>query len=103
MKEGQMKKSLIIATIISASTFTLAAQASEQIARENMCFKCHAIDSKKKAPSFQSIARNASTDEIKHTIRKGVSSFFGKEKMPANDSMSDAELKSVATWIKSLS
>jgi cytochrome c len=97
-----MKKQLIT-LFISLSTLAFSAQANEQIARENMCFKCHAIDSKKKAPSFQSIARNASTDEIKHTIRKGVSSFFGKEKMPANDSMSDAELKSVATWIKSLS
>lgn len=97
-----MKKPLI-ALFISLSTLALSAQANEQIARENMCFKCHAIDSKKKAPSFQSIARNSSSEEIKHTIRTGISSFFGKEKMPANDSMTDAELNSVAAWIKSLS
>lgn len=90
-----MSKLIIALTLCCMGT----AFASEQIARDNQCFKCHAIDSKKKAPSFQSIAKNSDADEIAHVIRKGVTSLFGSSKMPANTRMSEAELKSVTQWI----
>jgi cytochrome c len=99
-----MMKTLKLAFCLSLTLLVcFQAQANEQIARNNQCFKCHAIDSKKKAPSFQAIAREYSgsdgAEEIARTIRKGITSIFGVEKMPANSRMSDAELRLLTQWI----
>lgn len=94
-----MKKTIIsLALTLTAIT---AAHANEQIARNNQCFKCHEIDTKKKAPSFKSIAQNSDAAEIKDTIRNGVTSLLGKEKMPAYRNMSDADLNALTRWILS--
>lgn len=96
----------IILTLTATLLFASTAHANEQIARDNQCFKCHAIDTKKKAPSFQSIAQefrgdtNGST-EIERTIRTGITSLFGQEKMPANSRISDGDLKALSQWILS--
>lgn len=86
----------IIALILSCAGSVFA---SEQIARDNQCFKCHAIDASKKAPSFKSIAKNEVASDIEQVVRKGIKSLFGTQKMPANTAMSDADLKSLTQWI----
>jgi cytochrome c len=100
-----MKKiTLILAAALLLPQLSQMTQANEQIARDNQCFKCHSIDVRKKAPSFQAIAREFGSDkngiqEVSTVIRKGVKSLFGAEKMPANTRMSDADLQALATWI----
>lgn len=96
----------IILTLTATLLFASTAHANEQIARDNQCFKCHAIDTKKKAPSFQSIAQEFRGDtngsaEIERTIRTGITSLFGQEKMPANTRISDGDLKALSQWILS--
>jgi cytochrome c len=96
----------IILTLTATLLFASTVHANEQIARDNQCFKCHAIDTKKKAPSFQSIAQEFRGDtkgsaEIERTIRKGITSLFGQEKMPANTRISDGDLKALSQWILS--
>ncbi|MGL4766906.1 MAG: c-type cytochrome [Formosimonas sp.] len=91
--------SKLLLTLLALGTLSQTALANEQIARDNQCFKCHAIDSKKKAPSFQYLAKNSNAAEIRDVVRNGITTFWGKEKMPANKTISDADLKALTQWI----
>lgn len=90
---------LLAITVLGSCLISGTAVASEQIARDQQCFKCHAIDSKKKAPSFRTIAQRSDAAEIKDVVRNGITSLFGQEKMPANRRISESDLNALAQWI----
>jgi len=90
---------LLAIALLTSSLNSGTALASEQIARDQQCFKCHAIDSKKKAPSFRTIAQGSDAAEIKNVVRKGITSLFGQEKMPANRRISESDLNALTQWI----
>lgn len=45
-----------VATIFASSAWAVDAEAAKDLAQENDCFKCHALDKTKKAPSYKKIA-----------------------------------------------
>jgi cytochrome c len=87
------------AVLISAPAF-----ASKELAQKNACLACHAVDKKLVGPAFQEIAKkyvgqkDAEAMLIK-SIKAGGSGKWGPIPMPAQAALSDADAKSLATWV----
>ena len=64
------------------------------------CTACHAIDHKVVGPSFQDVAKKhaGKVDYLAAKIKSGGSGVWGPIPMPAQ-SLSDAEAKTIATWL----
>jgi len=78
----------------------------EQIARKNSCLSCHGIKKAKIAPSFITIAKNSTKQEIRKTLlngSKGKYKGFEKSYMPPlGKTINDNELNIIIQWIISL-
>lgn len=99
---------LVIIGLISSSLFSKSAQ---EIVTQNGCMECHNINGMKYAPPFSMILRmnegwfGLSENNIKDSIRNGSQgkySMFSNTKMPAFKNLSDEELDTLLTWLKSL-
>lgn len=86
------------------------AEAAEELARRNECFKCHAIDKKKKGPAYTRIAAKlkAKPDGVETVIQHITSGppielEDGKhENHRIIDTKDPNELGNLARWILSL-
>ena len=96
--------------LISSSAFTFDAATAEAMARQNGCFKCHAIDKKKEGPTYREIAAkykgkpDAEKRLITH-ITSGEKAKFpdGHEEEHKIIKTKDTnEIKNVVQWILSL-
>ncbi|MCM0043700.1 MAG: c-type cytochrome [Burkholderiaceae bacterium] len=101
-----MKRILVAAAAIAALGSN-AAFASEQLAKENNCLACHAVDQKLVGPGFKEIAAKYKGDKsaegkLVTKIQKGGSGAWGAIPMPANPQVDDNEAKSLVKWILSL-
>jgi cytochrome c len=52
-----------IALLLSAPASAVDAAAAQALARQNNCFKCHAIDKKKDAPAWKDVAAKLKGDK----------------------------------------
>jgi cytochrome c len=89
------------------------ADAARALARDNNCFKCHAINKDKDGPAWHSVAEKYkgkadAVDHIIHHLTSGEKAKFpdGHEEEhkivktePANDA---AQIKNLAEWLLSL-
>lgn len=88
-----------VAVMVSAPVF-----ASQELAQKNACLACHAMDKKLVGPSYQSIAAkyagqtNAQT-LLAESIKKGGSGKWGPIPMPAQAALSEADAKTLASWV----
>ena len=109
---------LAVATIAAGLAFSLTASAvdvdaAKELARQNNCFKCHAVNKDKDGPAYQKVAEkykgkdNAEARLIEH-ITSGEKAKFpdGHEEAhkivktsPPNDA---AQIKNLVDWILSL-
>ena len=102
-------KRIISTMAVSLGLITLSPLAyadGYQIAKANDCFKCHDVSKDKKGPSFQYISnayrgRSDAAGRIQNPIRNGITYYYFWEKMPANHTMSDADLQELTRWILS--
>ena len=87
------------------------AEAAKTLAKDNDCFKCHAVDKTKKGPSYQKIAKKYKGKEaegeakmIKHmTTGPKVKLEDGTEEdHKIIDTKDQAEIKNLVHWILSL-
>jgi len=90
---------LACVALVSAPAF-----ASKELAQKNACMGCHAVDKKLVGPSFQDVAKKYAghkdaVAEVSGNIRKGGSGKWGPIPMPAQAALSDADTKSLATWV----
>lgn len=74
------------------------------IARENACMGCHAVDRKLVGPSFQQIAAKykggaQGQARLETKVRDGGSGVWGVLPMPSHRSMNGADIKTVVGWI----
>lgn len=111
-----LKSPALIAAIIAFSVATSApaapnfdAEAAEALAKKGRCFKCHAIEKRKKAPSYKEIAAKhrgkpgAEEFLYKHiTGEATVSTDDGDEKHAPPPVDNKAELDNLVRWILSL-
>lgn len=87
--------------LVSAS---LPARANLELAQKNACTACHAVDKKVVGPAYQDVAKKYAGQKdaltlVSESIRKGGSGKWGPVPMPAQPALSDADVKTLATWV----
>ncbi len=92
---------------LSSVVLSLPASASPQLAQSKNCAACHQMDARAIGPSYKQIAQKytASPDTVAMLatkIVKGGQGVWGPVPMPANGQISEAEARTLATWILSL-
>lgn len=98
----QLGKWLVAATL--AAGVCQQALASPELARARNCMSCHGVANKIVGPSFRDIAKRyqgnkESEPMLAERIRKGGAGHWGVVAMPANAQVSEAEAKTLVTWI----
>ena len=74
------------------------------LARSKNCMSCHAVERKVLGPAFKDVAARykgqaGAADMLAAKIRKGGAGVWGPVPMPANNQVSEAEAKALATWV----
>ncbi len=74
------------------------------VMQANGCTSCHAVNEKVVGPSFQSVAQKYAGDKdaaaaLMQSIQNGSRGKWGRVPMPPHASLSQAELKEIATWV----
>ncbi len=102
-----------VVALSSAACAAVDADAAKQLARQNNCFKCHAIDKEKDGPAWHKVAEKLkgkpdAEEKLLHHITSGEKAKFpdGHEEehkiaktSPPHDM---AQLKNLVDWILSL-
>ena len=97
-----MKHVFVMAAAAAAMVVASPAMANLALAQKNACMACHAVDKKMVGPSYQDVAKKyagKSADELAKSIKAGGSGKWGAVPMPAQAALSDADAKTLATWI----
>jgi len=93
-----------VALLAAGST---AAQAGEDLARQNNCLACHQIQSKRVGPAFAAVAerfagQEGAADYLAQAIRNGGRGRWGAIPMPAQPQVDEQEARELAQWILGL-
>ncbi|MGF6730661.1 cytochrome c [Paraburkholderia youngii] len=91
-------------TITSGACAAEAALRGQQVAAANACMGCHAVDRKLVGPSFQQVAAKYKGDaqapaKLARKVKDGGAGVWGMIPMPAHQSMSDADIRTVVDWV----
>lgn len=83
------------------------ADAGEDLLKKFGCTACHAIDKKLVGPAYVEVAAKYKGDagapaKLMEKVRKGGSGVWGQVPMPPNPQVSDADLKTMVTYILAL-
>jgi len=83
---------------------SLPALANLELATKSACTACHAPDRKILGPSYADVAKKYAGQKdavavLAESIRKGGAGKWGPVPMPAQPALSDADLKTLATWV----
>jgi cytochrome c len=78
--------------------------ANLELATKNACTACHAPDRKLVGPSYADVAKKYAGQKdavaaLSESIRKGGSGKWGPVPMPPQPGLSEADLKTLATWV----
>ncbi|HEX7933719.1 MAG TPA: c-type cytochrome [Paraburkholderia sp.] len=92
------------AGLISSTARAADAPRGQRIANANACMGCHAVDRKLVGPSFQQIAARYKGDaqalaKLTRKVKGGGSGVWGMIPMPAHQSMSNADIRTVVDWV----
>ena len=96
-------KRFVVAFSLSAAV-VMPALANKDLATKSACMACHAVDKKVLGPAYQDVAKKyaGQKDAVAHlvqSIKAGGSGKWGAIPMPAQAALSDADAKTLATWI----
>jgi cytochrome c len=94
----------VAALAVALAATTLPARANLELAQKNACTACHAADKKIVGPSYQDVAKKYAGQKdavaaLSESIRKGGAGKWGPVPMPAQPALSDADVKTLATWV----
>ena len=83
------------------------ADAGEDLLKKSGCAACHAVDKKLVGPAYVEVAAKYKGDagaaaKLTDKVRKGGSGVWGQVPMPPNPQVSDADLKTMITYILTL-
>jgi cytochrome c len=98
---------MILVAGVLATGAAHAADAGEELLKKSGCTACHAIDKKVVGPSYKEVAATYRGDAkapamLAEKVKKGGSGVWGPVPMPPNASVSDADIKTLVTYILSL-
>jgi cytochrome c len=101
----------IAAVVLAAAglfaTGTVLADAGEDLIKKSGCSACHANDKKIVGPAYKDVAAKYKGDKaapakLMEKVKKGGSGVWGPLPMPPNPNVSDADLKTIITYILAL-
>ncbi|MEA3086178.1 MAG: cytochrome c [Paraburkholderia sp.] len=92
------------AGVFASSARAADAPRGQIVASSNACMGCHAVDRKLVGPSFQQIAARYKGDaqapeKLARKVKDGGSGVWGMIPMPAHQSMSDTDIRTVVDWV----
>jgi cytochrome c len=101
-----MKKTAVLLSFAVLAAASFNAAASADLAKTKNCMACHAVDKKLIGPSYKEVAAKYASDKdavskLATKIRAGGVGVWGQIPMPANTQVSEAEAKTLATWVMS--
>jgi cytochrome c len=92
--------------LLMAATVVVSAPAfaNKELAQKNNCLACHAVDKKLVGPAYQEVAKKYAGQKdavanLTKSIKAGGAGKWGAVPMPAQAGLSDADAKTLATWI----
>ncbi len=93
----------LLLTMFAGSSF-----ADEALATAKGCMACHKVDAKVVGPAYKDVAAKykgdaGALDKLMAKVKAGGKGVWGEIPMPPNPSVSDEELKTLVTWVLSLS
>ena len=100
-----------VATVALAAGFLSSsvamAQSAEDLIKKDGCSVCHSNDKKIVGPAYQDVAAKYKGDagalaKLTEKVKKGGSGVWGPVPMPPNPSVSDADIKTILTYILAL-
>ena len=99
-----MKLFPALVIVASAAAATAPAFANEALAKSKNCLACHQIDKKLVGPSYKEVAakyagQKDAVEKLSQKVIKGGSGVWGPVPMPANAQVTEAEAKTLVTWI----
>jgi cytochrome c5 len=91
----------------AAGAGTLDQKSAEAMMQKNGCAACHGIDKKIVGPAYVDVAAKYRGDknalaQLTQKVKAGGSGVWGAVPMPPNAQVSDADLKSLVSWILTL-
>jgi cytochrome c len=100
-----MKKLLAVALL--GTLFTGSALAQVELAKQKNCLACHNVDKKGLGPAYKEVAAKYANDpgaeaRLVKKVREGGTGVWGKNVMPANPKVTEAEAQSLVKWVLSL-
>ncbi len=98
-----MKLASLVCTSALA-VLCVPAHANLALATKNACTACHAVDKKIVGPSYQDVAKKYAGQKdalaaLSASIRAGGAGKWGPVPMPPQAALSDADVKTLATWV----
>jgi cytochrome c len=80
------------------------AAAAADLAKNNGCLSCHAMDEKIVGPAYSKVATkykddNDAASSIAQSIRNGSSGKWGRIPMPAHGNMSNGDINLLSRWV----
>ena len=92
------------ATALVLAAASLPTLANLELAQKSACTACHAVDRKLVGPAYQEVAKKYAGQKdavalVAESIRKGGAGKWGPVPMPAQPALSDADVKTLATWV----
>lgn len=99
--------SAVLTSALSLAGTARADAAIPDLAKASGCTSCHAVDEKIVGPAFKKVAEKYAADKdavdsISQSIRNGSSGKWGRIPMPAHNSLSPEDIKTLATWVMGL-
>lgn len=97
-------KLAVLCALAALALSSLPAMANLELATKNACTACHAPDRKLVGPSYADVAKKYAGQKdavaaLSESIRKGGSGKWGPVPMPPQPGLSEADLKTLATWV----
>ncbi|MBF8178442.1 cytochrome C' [Herminiimonas sp. KBW02] len=101
-----MKRTLLLGLVLAAGVSNVAL-ANADLAKAKNCMACHSVTNKVVGPSFKDIAakysgQKGAEDKLVQKVLKGGSGTWGAVPMPANAQVSEAEARTLVSWIMTL-
>ena len=96
---------VVVAGLLAAGT--VQAQDAKALLQKHGCLACHAVDKKVVGPAYMEVAAKYKGDagaaaKLEAKVKAGGSGVWGPVPMPPNPGVSDADLKTMITYILSL-
>jgi cytochrome c len=97
---------LLVITLLGSATAG-PAFADQALLQKHNCFACHGIDKRKYGPNLNEVAAKyaknpKATELLARKIRKGGTGVWGKDVMPPQATVSQADARTLAKFILSL-